>query len=277
MTVARRKTKTKKTAGRVEVTLAEERSTPVEDLANYALWFYGVPKIGKTTLSSRFDRAHHFMFEPGGKALAIYQRQVNRWDEFNAYVGAFAGSDRFATATVDVVEAAYRLCFSETCKKLGIDHPHDENDYGKSWGKINEAFMAPLSRLISLPDKGVVFLSHAVASKRKTADGDEIDDVHPALSGRALDLFAGAMDLIGYMHTRRGQRVVQIVGDEVAMAGHRLTSRFRYSDGSRIKFIPLGEDEAEGYDNFIAAFENRLDPPPEEIVPARRRGKIKRK
>lgn len=241
------------------LSLAVEDSEPSPQMENYSLWVYGPPKIGKTTFTAMFDRCHHFMFEPGAKALRIKQKLVTEWPEWLEYQRMWAASD-FVTSTVDVVEIAYEMCFRHTCRELGIDHPADENDMGKSWGRIRQAFMESMQFMQRQPGKGCVFVSHASASKRKTADGGETDDVHPGLTGRPMEALAGSMDVIGYMHVRRGRRVMQIRGDDNVMAGCRLEEQFLHADGSPVAFIPMGTSKEEAYANFVRAFRNELDP-----------------
>ena len=252
----------------IEVSLAEVPSEPASEIGDYALWFYGSPKIGKTTLASMFPHAHFFMFEPGGRALRIHQKSIAKWQEFGAYIDLLnKGGHPFRTAVVDVVEKAHAMCFKYMCKKLVISHPADVEDYGKSWGKIMEEFLDKMGGIASIPNMGTIFISHAAMTKRKTRTGEEIQDIHPSLTGKPLEALEGAMDLIGYIHFRRGQRVMQIQGSDTIMAGCRLEENFRHTDGSQIVYIPLGNSKSEAFDNFMAAYNNELPPPPKETGP----------
>lgn len=251
-----------------EVELATELSVPAEDIRSYVMWFYGSPGIGKTSLASMFEDVHFLMFETGGKALRIFQKPINTWPEFRAYLKALAkGGHRFKGTVTDVVEKAHTMCFAYMCKKLVISHPADVQDFGKSWGAIMNEFLEAMSELASLDDMGTILISHAAMTKRTTRTGEEVEDIHPALSGKPLEALEGAVDLLGYMHIRRGQHVMQIRGTDSIMAKCRLEERFRYTDGSPILYIPLGNSKQEAYENFVAAFNNELSPPEKESPP----------
>lgn len=240
--------------------LSAKRSVPCEELSDYAIWIYGAPKIGKTTLADEFPDTYHLLFEDGAKALAIRKTQVREWPTTRKALKAIEADDSIRNFTMDVVEAAYDMCFKHVCDKLGIDYP-DELGYGKGWAKIRDEFMGTVMRAIGMPGKGPIFISHAVSGTRKTFDGDEVEDTHPALTGKILEVFSGAMDIIGYYHYRKGERVLQIRGDDNVMAGCRLRDNFRYRDGSPIKYVPLGDSEKEAYENLTAAFRNELSRP----------------
>lgn len=248
--------------GLPEVELATELSEVPSDIRDYVLWFYGSPGIGKTSLASMFEDVHFLMFEAGGKALRTYQKHMNTWPEFRAYLKAFAkGGHRFKSTVTDVVEKAHAMCFAYMCKKLVISHPADVQDFGKSWGAIMNEFLEAFGELGTLPGMGTILISHAAMTKRTTRTGEEVEDIHPALSGKPLEALEGSVDLLGYMHIRKGQHVMQIRADDTIMAKCRLEENFRYTDGTPIKYIPLGDSKQSAYENFIAAFNNELEPP----------------
>jgi 3-phosphoglycerate kinase len=125
-------------------------------------------------------------------------------------------------------------------KKLDIEHPSDLG-YGKGWDAVKTPFIKALKRLLNLEDKGAVLVSHAVRGSRKTKDGDEIEDIHPNLSGKILEEVAGAVDVIGYYHIRKGGYVLQIRPTDDVMAGCRLEENFNFTDGSPIKYHSDGK------------------------------------
>ncbi len=258
----------------VEVSLPTEPSVPAADIGDYVIWVYGSPGIGKTSLASKFDAAMCLMFEPGGKALRLYQRPINSWPEYRAYIKKLKdGGHKFKTTVTDVVELAYQMCFKYMCQKLVITHPSDVEDFGKSWGLINNEFYNTLGELTSIPNMGTVLISHATATKRKTRTGEETEDIHPAISGKPLEALEGAVDLLGYMHIRRGKRVMQIRATDNVMAKCRLEENFRHTDGSPVMYVPLGNSSSESYENFAKAFNNELPPPEKETAaPAKKLG-----
>lgn len=254
--MAKRKKKSPRNKTTSKLSLAKEVSEPATNLWDYIVWIYGLPKIGKTTLSAQFPKAHHFMFEEGAKALRIKKRQVTSWDEWKKYVTLFIRSS-FGIATVDVVEIAYEMCIEFILNREGLDEIPD--DYGRTHAKIRKEFMSQMRRLLST-GKGAAFISHGVYGTRKSLDGDEIEDLHPlGFSGKTLDMFAGWCDLIGAIHSVRDVRVMQIRGDESVMAGCRLTENFRYTDGTAVKYVPMGSSPEEAHANLMKAFNNEMD------------------
>lgn len=255
--------------------LATKKTVPCKTLSQYCLWLYGKPGIGKTTLSDQFPGTYHFMFEEGAKALAIYATIVQSWPQFCDLSEEWAVSE-FENCSVDVVELAYQMCFDHVCKRLGIEHPTDL-EYGKGWDAIKKEFMPRMLALTKIPQKGCIFVSHATLGKRKMAEGGEEEDIHPALSGKTLEQFEGAMDVIGYYTHRRGQKVLQIRGDDNVTAKCRLTHNFRYEDGSPVKFVPMGDSEEEAYANLLAGFNNELLKPVKEEEKKRPKLTLKRR
>lgn len=252
----------KKTAG---LTLAAVRSQLSEQLSDYVLWIYGAPKIGKTTLAEAFPLVHHLFFEDGAKALEVFKRQVHEWPELLKYLEMLGASTAFKNITIDVVENAYEMCSQHVCAKLEIDH-ESEAEYGKGWKAVRKEFMDALGHAMTLPGKGCILISHASMNKRKTLEGDEIDDIHPALGGKPLELVSGAVDIIGYYQYRKNKRVLQILGDDAVMAGHRLKNRFLYTDGTPVKYVPMGNTSEEAYRLLTDAFNNKLVAPVKEEI-----------
>ena len=241
------------------LSLASEPSTPIDDLAQYSILVFGRPKIGKTTLTACFPKCHHFMFEQGAKALSIHYRYVEQWNDFAKYLDLVRKSD-FKTITIDVVEKAFDCCIDAKLAELDLTEI-PSNDYGKTHGIIRQAFMSDMNAAQSIPEVGCVYLSHSIQGNRKTAEGDEVEDIHPNVpGGKAGEEFLGCVDILGYYTIYKGRRVLQIEGDDYVYAGHRLQERFKTKRGDSLKFIPMGNSPKEGYDNLLRAFDNGIDP-----------------
>ena len=53
------------------------------DLRGYSIFFYGLPKTGKTTIASQFPGALLLAFEKGYNALpGVMAKPLNTWGEF---------------------------------------------------------------------------------------------------------------------------------------------------------------------------------------------------
>lgn len=240
-----------------EYSLPTEATTPSENLSEYVQLVYGEKKIGKTSMWSHTPGTFFMMCESGDKALSLFRRPVLKWEDFKAYVYLLERDRKFTTVIVDPVDNAHVYCTRYVCKKMGIDHPSDEN-WGKGWSAVREEFTDQINRLTN-SGKGVVFLSHATEREIKTRTGVKYDKIVPTMSGSAREVLEGIVDIWAYYTYEDGKRVLVIQGDDHIGAGHRLSERhFRYPSGKRISTIPMGGSSKEAYQNFVAAFNNQL-------------------
>jgi len=269
MATVRRKKKAVKKKARGDIvlkptplTLATELSEVSDNISDYTIWLYGKIKIGKTTLASLFPKAHFVLTEQGTKSLRVLSRYANNWKEFKKYLEMLRKADMsYDNVVIDIVEIAYEYCVKYILDVNGLLEIPD-GDYGRTSYKIRKEFLDGLTISTTDPNKGCICISHAVSSTRKTLEGDEVEDVHPNLSGKPLEMLAGLFDIVAYYTYRNGRRVLQLQGDDYTMAGHRLQGRFLHpSTGEAIKFIDMGTSPEEGYDNFIKAFNNEYVPP----------------
>jgi len=81
--VARKRAKKVKAA---EVIFEMEPSQEGESIFDYLSMWYGPPKIGKSTLISKFDGVYWLCTEPGYKFLNIRKSKINCWEDFMAFV-----------------------------------------------------------------------------------------------------------------------------------------------------------------------------------------------
>lgn len=258
--------KVKKTSKSGDVSLPEARSEPRSELRDYVTLVYGERKIGKTTLCSQFPDAFFFMFEPGGRALRIYQKPIPSWDRFIAYLDLLEEEDHdFRTVVVDTVDIAYEQCFNYMCDKLNIVHPHMEDDYGQSWGQIETEYKRQLTRLMSL-DVGVVFLSHDSVSEVVSRTGRKYNRVEPSMKGQAQRFLTGVVDIWGYYMYDGNKRFLVIRGNDLISAGCRLRENFVTTEGEQVVAVPMGNSEAQAYKYFVAAFNNKLKNTYKEVL-----------
>lgn len=236
-------------------------SEPMTELSDYSLWIYGSPGIGKTSLAQQFEGVRFIMGERGAKALRVRAVYPRSHKEFEGFVTTAEG-ENFPNICIDGVHAIYQMYWKAALKRLGIEHPQDEG-YGKGWDAISRPFMAAMLRVLRM-DKGAILLSHATVGDRKNGEGDTINDIHPNISGRPLESLVAEVDVLGYYHTRRGKAVLQIRQDDSVYAKCRPEENFRHTDGSPVKFIPMGDSKEEAYSALVAAFNNELPPPEKE-------------
>ena len=240
----------------IVLTLPKTVSVPITELGGYSTLIYGEKKIGKTTLASEFPSAFFMMLEPGAKALEVYQRPVQSWQEFKEYVKLLQKDSFFKTIVVDPVDIAYKFCSSYVCKKKVIEHPSDE-EWGKGWEAVRDEFTTEINKLLGMK-KGVILISHATEKEIKTRSGIKYHKIMATLTGQAQEVLVSIVDIWAYYCYEGKTRMLVVEGDDHIGAGHRLLKHFKYTDGTPIAEIPMGKSSKEGYLNLIKAFNNQL-------------------
>lgn len=246
--------------------LCKQDIEPADTLAAYTIWLHGQAGIGKTSLSAMFPQSH--LFCAGGQAKALRAKYVvlQSWAQFADLVDQFKESS-FKTATIDLVEMLYDMCFEHVLKELQVDYPGKtsagKDDYGKSWFFIRKEFAKVVGKLMSLESgQGLVLVSNSIHGERMMEEGSTVEDVHPNLSARPLNFIAGAVDIIGfYTFNGKGERELVIRPKAGLMAKCRIDHRFKYTNGQSIEAIPMGKKKEEAYRNFVLAFDNKLVQP----------------
>lgn len=261
-------TKTKKRRRRSErvetagISIPEKPTKLANSILEYSFLIHGEKKIGKTSLWAQEEGAFFLMFDPEQKALAIRQRQIPDWETLLAYVkhmekGAKVGWLKIRTIVIDGADIMYQLCFNYMCTKMVIDHPHDENDFGKSWNAIKAEFHNVIRRLMSIPGTATRFICHSKWQEIKQRDGTKMDKLNPLLTGQAEEVLVGLIDVWAAYIYDGPARVLVVVGDESTGAGHRVDHCFRTAfDEQPIQEIYMGKSPKEAYVNLKKAFEN---------------------
>jgi len=167
-----------------------------------------------------------------------------------------SGKHDFKTVTVDGVHLMYNLGFAWKCKQLGITHPNDENDFGKSWNQVKAEFSSAIYRLLNLPGIAPRFICHSTWRSTKTKRGSEEERLVPILPSQAEEVLVGEVDIwLAYCYDGK-DRVMVLEGSEEIGAGHRVDHCFKTPDGRRVRDIWAGESHSDAYANLLAAFEN---------------------
>lgn len=228
------------------------------DLRDYSILIHGEKKIGKTSILSHEEGALYLEFDPIQRALQIYQRHISSWPELLAYLSLLEkGGHGFKTLVIDGVNIMYQMCFAWKCKQLGIEHPHDENDYGKSWNKIKTEFSEAVRRILNMPGMAPRFISHSTWKEVKAHNGIKVEKLVPLLPSQAEEVLVGEVDLwIAYCYAGN-ERIMVIDGDEEIGAGHRIDFAFQTPSGEKVVEIPAGASSKEAYQNLVRAFNNK--------------------
>ena len=232
--------------------LPHEKTEPRTELSEYSTLIYGREKIGKTTFGSQFPEALFLFFEPGGKSLSVYGRDVYSWEEFKSYLTLLRKDHKFKTVIIDTVDIAYKMCYAYICKRLGVDHPAEEG-FAKAWNMIRDEFQEKMAILMKL-NRGVVLISHSTEKEIKKRYGDTEHRIITTMSKQAREVLEPMVDIWTYCeYGKDGGRQFVIRGDELISAGHRLQNNFKGIDK-----IPMGKNPKEAYENFVNAFNTNL-------------------
>lgn len=257
-------------------TLPTEVSKPSDNIWDYGILIHAEKKIGKTSLCSMIPDCFFMMTQPGAKSFKLFQRPVKSWDAFKAYVMLLEKDKTFKRVVVDHADGAYKGCVRYICKREGWDHPDDGGGYGKGWAVVNEEFEHWTNRLLAC-GKGNILLSHSVYKDVKTRTGNEYSRIVPTLSGGAWAILEQNVDILIHLYYEGEKRMMQIVGNDQVSAGHNLEERFKYTDGTRIRKIPMGKSKQEAYENLMKAFNNQLERPKEKEVEKKKKFVPKKK
>lgn len=235
-----------------EVVLPTQKSKPEVELSKYSILLYGQEKIGKTSFAQHFPKPVFLMFEPGGKDLEIFKIDIKDWDHFRATLTALEKDKSFQNVIFDTADVAYAMCDRYVCRVNGITDL-EEMDFGKGWRKARLEFTQCVTRLLK-SGKGVMFTSHATDKEFKSRDGGTTNRTVPTMSKQAREILEPIVDIwCYYQYTKSGGREFVVRGTEEISAGTRTENHFK-----GISRIPGGQSSKQAYDNFIAAFENRL-------------------
>lgn len=250
--------------------LSYQKSEPVKKLSDYSILLYGQEKIGKTTFASEFPNPYFFMFEPGGKDLSIHKSDIKDWGHFRHLLKQIEADKKFDNVVFDTADVSSVMCDRYICEVNGISDV-DEMDFGKGWRKLRLEFSTCVQRLLR-SGKGVLFISHATEKEFKTKSGAKITRIIPTMSKQAREILEPLVDIWAYYRYNGKGREIVLQGDEEVAAGHRTRNHF-----AGVTVVPAGKNEAEAYQNFVAAFENRLSSPATKLASTPLKFKIKSK
>jgi hypothetical protein len=217
----------------VALVLPTAAKSAVQDLYRYVTLIYGRQGIGKSTWAASYPDSLMLSCERVSQGIPCFDFNyenggVREWETFREAVELLTpGKKRvsqFRTVIVDTAAAAYSHCMHYVCKRAGVEHPHDKNDYGKTWDAVQYEFSHQLDRLWGA-GYGVVFTAHSGEVEYKTHSGEEYTRIQPAVSGQAMKYLKAKTDCIFYAEYVKGadgktRRILITEGDEVVEAKH---------------------------------------------------------
>jgi len=247
--------------GRGGISLPKQKAKPPTDLAEYRLLIYGEGGVGKSSLVARFGDTKDtlfFQFELASTGLEIFRTKLlTDWSMVLEYEALLLkGDHNYGAVCLDTGSPAYERCMDYVCKKRGVSHPHDANDYGATWKAVTDEFKR-VQRSLASAGLVVTVVSHDKLTEITTRTQQKIWHIEPNMGGKCLQYFRENSDVIGYYHMIGHKRYLQIMGDDYVMAKANPENHFRTPKGDRIVRIPMGDSADEAYKNLARAFENK--------------------
>lgn len=172
-------------------------SEKCNDLSKQIILIYGRPKIGKSTLCSKFPDALFLATEPGLNHLEVFKISITNWESFLlACKDLSEGNHEFKTVIIDTADNLITYCADYICRINDLHHV-SEMDHNMGWHLVTTELNRALVKLSSLP-YGLVLVSHAkqIEVKTKTAKYDRftID-----IGGKNAKVILNMMDIILFM------------------------------------------------------------------------------
>lgn len=234
------------------------------DLRGYSVFFYGEPKSGKTTISTKFPRHLLLAFEKGYNAIPGAMAQpINTWAEFRKVLRQLKEEkvkEQFETIVIDTADIAYDLCEKYICANakrsdggFGVDSVADI-PFGKGYTMVAKEYDECLRSIIQM-DYGLILISHSVDKTFKDEQGKEYNQIVPTLGNKPRAIVSRMCDIIGY--SRGIQNDDGTTSTKLFMRGTP-----RYIAGSRFKYTPDYIDF--NYNSLVKAIGDAIDKQMEE-------------
>lgn len=245
--------------------LPTEPEEPGGSFDDYAFFFHGEYKIGKTTLANIGESVLFLQCDPPQKAYRRIERVLPNWeasrDTFRELC-KLAKRKRFpyTRVVIDGADLWYQHCSDYICSLLGVSHPADL-DWGRGWGAVRREFTTFVLQFLSLPCSRW-FISHSQWRQTEDRHGRKIDLFVPRITGQAEDIVLGRCDgVFCYDYDEKG-RVIRLQESGGCLAGHRLDSEenphFRHRKTRKpLVRIRVDGDAQFAHDCLVAAFDNK--------------------
>lgn len=226
------------------------------DLRGYSVMFYGEPKTGKTTISSRFPGALVLAFEKGYNAIpGIMAKPMNSWGDFKKTLVELRDpevKEVFQTIVIDTADIAYGLCEKYICaRESDAKNTYEQISdlpFGKGYKLAQQEFDEGLRRILQM-DYGLILISHSVDKTFKDESGVEYNQIIPTLDNKARLVCERTCDIIGYSR--------QIQTEEGPKTKLFMRGTPRFVAGSRFRFTPDYIDF--NYDSLVNAISEAID------------------
>ena len=238
------------------------------DLGGRSFLFYGGPKVGKTTLASRFPKSLILGFERGwGEIPGAMAVPVDTWADFIQILNMLRQDKkkeelakkkneeyecRYKTIVIDIADIAYSCCEKYVLAQQGVENVKDI-PYGQGWNMIEKEFDTKLRSIVQL-GFGLILISHA-----KFSTSDENPDIKYAtctLPSTAKKVCTRLVDIYGY---------ISVDVNEEGQYIHTLHMRQSpyWEAGARLAYLP--ESIVLSYKNLVDSIHKAVDDQEKEM------------
>jgi len=235
-----------------------EKSKGFVDLHENVFYFYGPPKIGKSTLASQFPGALFLLTEDGCKHLSVEAFHIRKWTDFLAVLAQLEDAYRkhslpYKTIVVDTVDLLAQYCDTFICEKHGVATLADV-EWGRASAQYKKEFIKQVDRLTKLRGVGLIFVSHATekefninttinpyALTEASVETGKVRMTVPNLDGKLYLFIAGLADMILYLD----------IGKENRRLIYSKPTKY-FEAGDRSGRMPAVIDM--GYENIVNAY-----------------------
>lgn len=251
----------------IKVSLPSRNNSPGHSLEDYTICIYGEKGIGKSSLCAAFPDSLTFMWEFYRRNLPIRQvpdegEEALDWPRFKSYVQLLRNlprksSDRPKSIITDSVDRAYIACQTWYCKRIGISHPNDANDYGKTWHACTEEFRSIMEDL-KLAGYSLRYTSHAKFKEVHSRIGDVYETITPTCYNQAWEFLKEACDLAFYYGYRGQKRTLSVRGSQDFWSACGLPDHFLHPKSKEpVAEIFMGENPRTAYAALVSCFDNK--------------------
>jgi len=208
--------------------LPKTLSQKENELGKQIILVYGRPKIGKSTLCSKFDKALFLATEPGLNQLEVFKVNVTSWKGFmEACKEISEGKHEFKTIVIDTIDNLVPLIQAYVEEVNEVDYIGDI-PHGKGWFLATQELRRVLTKLAMLP-YGLILVSHSkqeeIETKTKKYNRFTID-----LSGKNQNAVLNLMDIILFMDSEMKG------GEEIGVM--RTKPSLYWEAGDKSKLLP---------------------------------------
>lgn len=181
--------------------LALEPHKVSRDLSGYITYLYGSPKVGKTTLVSKFPGVLLLATEKGYNALpGIIAQDITRWSDIKEVVRELKKpevKEKFHTIAIDTVDVAAGYCNKYICNQLNIETLGEGGWKTNGWDRYKKEFEDTFRTITNL-GYALVFISHDADKTFTRKDGTEYNQVVPTAQKSVNEIVKGMADIYMY-------------------------------------------------------------------------------